>query len=82
MDLKTFLFINQTSQADFARELKVTHSCMSMIISRKRRPHLWLAKEIEKATGGHVTRMELLYPEEYPVQWTGEEPPPLKQKTN
>lgn len=82
MDLKSFLFVNQTNQCDLAKELGVTPACLSMIVCRKRRPHLWLAKAIEIATGGHVTRMELLYPEEYPVSWTDAQPPPLNKKTN
>lgn len=55
---------HQKNQLEFAREIGIHHVYLNSIIKGRRRPSPDLALRIEEATGGAVTRMELLYPEE------------------
>lgn len=64
MKLKSYLFINKKSQVAFSNEVGVGHIYLNAIIQGRRKPSPALALRIEEATGGVVSRMELLYPEQ------------------
>ena len=55
------------NQEDMADSLGITREYFNGIANRRNRPSPDLAKRIEEATGGKVTRMELLYPGEKEV---------------
>jgi DNA-binding transcriptional regulator YdaS (Cro superfamily) len=57
MDLKTYL--QQTTQTDLAHRLGVTQGLVHQWVTGKTRITAERAVEIEKATGGQVTRQEL-----------------------
>ena len=51
-------------QKDMARRLAVSQEHLSYVANRHRRPSPDLALKIQEATGGDVTVLELLYPEQ------------------
>ncbi|MEX3628444.1 MAG: YdaS family helix-turn-helix protein [Burkholderia sp.] len=57
MDLKTYL--QQTTQTDLAHRLGVTQGLVHQWVTGKTRITAERAVEIEKATGGQVTRQKL-----------------------
>jgi DNA-binding transcriptional regulator YdaS (Cro superfamily) len=61
MDLKTYL--KSKSRKQFAEEIKTTIHYLNNLCQGAASPGKHLALRIEEATGGAVTRMELLYPE-------------------
>ncbi len=61
-NLKTYLKKNKITQKKFSEKLNVHYMTIYQIVKGKRRPSPELAALIEQATGGEVTRMELLYP--------------------
>lgn len=63
MNLKNFLITNKISQLKFSKTLGVHHMTIHQILSGRRTPSRKLAAIIEQATGGQVSRLELLYPE-------------------
>ena len=62
MKLKLYLDIRGKSMTEFAQETGLTLSYISRIIAGNRRPSPQVAAQIEKATKGKVSRLELLYP--------------------
>jgi len=52
----------QLKNKDLARLFDVDQSYITYLLKGKRRPSPRLAKRIERATAGAVTRLELLYP--------------------
>lgn len=58
--LKEYLFYQQKSVTDFAKELMVSRSYMNKIVLGKASPSRLLAKEIERATNGEVKAEDLL----------------------
>lgn len=58
--LKKYLFFNQKSITDFAKELMVSRSYMNKVVLGKTKPSRLLAKEIERATNGEVKAEELM----------------------
>ena len=62
MKLNEYLNSEHISINSFAVELGVHYSHILRILSNARRPSPELALKIEQATGGQVSRMELLYP--------------------
>ncbi len=54
----------QGTVKELAAKCKCTPEHMSYVLNGRRKPSAPLALRIEQATGGAVTRMELLYPEE------------------
>jgi len=60
--LREFLEKNKISQRKFSETLNVHYMTLYQILAGKRRPSPELAALIEKATGGEVRRMDLLYP--------------------
>jgi DNA-binding transcriptional regulator YdaS (Cro superfamily) len=64
MDIQEYLQIENLNQITFARRLGVSKSTITLLMQGARRPSPTLALRIEQATGGAVTRMELLYPDE------------------
>ena len=64
MDLKTYLKrTNQTPYA-FCRDHGFKRTMVYYILHHQRRPSPRMASRIERATGGAVTRLELLYPDD------------------
>jgi DNA-binding transcriptional regulator YdaS (Cro superfamily) len=61
MELK--LFLKGKNRADFAEQIGTTRNYVNLLACRIRRPSPALALRIEEATGGEVSRMELLYPD-------------------
>lgn len=65
--IKDFCKNKQIKIKDFAGILKIPPTYLSQIIIGYRRPSPELAAKIEQATGGQVSRLELLYPEKQGV---------------
>ncbi len=65
MDLKTFFEKKQTNMMEFALKMGVSLGHLYQIMSKTRRPSVRLAKKIEEATEGKVTKEELLFPEDF-----------------
>lgn len=65
MNLKEWLFRNNTKITDFARQVEVDRTHINLIVLGKKTPSPKLAAKIEKATNGEVSLRELLFPEEY-----------------
>lgn len=63
MDLKHYLKTSGTKRKDLCDVLGIHYQHLNNIFRGKRHPSPDLALRIEEATGGAVTRMELLYPE-------------------
>jgi DNA-binding transcriptional regulator YdaS (Cro superfamily) len=64
MNLQTWQTINQVTDKDLASRINVDASLLSHYKAGRRRFSPQNALRIEQATGGAVTRMELLYPDE------------------
>jgi DNA-binding transcriptional regulator YdaS (Cro superfamily) len=62
MDLKQYL--KGKDRNNFATQLGTTKNYINLLVCRARRPSPDLALRIEEATGGAVSRMDLLYPEQ------------------
>jgi DNA-binding transcriptional regulator YdaS (Cro superfamily) len=81
MDIQEYLTTEDLSQIALARRLGVSKSTITLLMQGARRPSPSLALRIEQATGGAVTRMELLYPDEPPSQSPqAEEAPAVEQE--
>jgi len=63
MKIIKYLKIKNLSQVSFSRQIGISHIYLNAIIHGRRNPSPAVALKIEEATGGEVTRMELLYPE-------------------
>lgn len=61
--LKDWLEITNTSQKEFASSIGVASSTISRIISGRSRSNPNIARDIEFATGGAVSRWSVLYPD-------------------
>ena len=68
MKLSTYLSDNSITLLDFSVLVDCSVSMLYHINSGARRPSPDLAFKIEQATGGQVTRDELLFPELYQEQ--------------
>lgn len=68
MDLKKFLTTNSIDMTSFAAMVGCKQPHVSLVCAGHRRPSPRLALKIERATHGHVTVMELLYPDN-PEMW-------------
>jgi DNA-binding transcriptional regulator YdaS (Cro superfamily) len=53
--LKEYLFFKRRSISSFADEVQINRSYMTRIVNRNIKPSRFLAKEIERATGGEIT---------------------------
>ena len=60
--LKDWLEITNTSQKEFASSIGVASSTISRIVSGRSRSNPNIARDIEFATGGAVSRWTVLYP--------------------
>jgi len=60
MKLRNYLVENKVTQEEFAKELCITRSYFSQIVSGTRKPGKALAFRIEKMTDAKVTAKELL----------------------
>lgn len=69
MRLDVYLKIHEISQIQMAKKLGITKAYMHELSSRKKSPSRVMAKKIEEITKGEVTRLELLYPEEFTTRW-------------
>ncbi len=68
MNLKDYL--KSKDKSKFAKQIGTTKNYLNLLIYGIRRPSPELAKKIEIATQGKVSRWELLYPEEYITEVT------------
>lgn len=62
MDLKTWLKMKGIMQKDFAAQMGIKPSSLSLILQGKIKPRLPVALKIEEFTQGEVSRIDLLYP--------------------
>jgi hypothetical protein len=62
MTIKSYLKKNNLTMAEFCRKNKFPYHHIRHIKQGRSRPSPELALRIEKATGGKVDRLELLYP--------------------
>ena len=67
MNLREYLFRKRISQTRMAEQLGLSRAYFSRVVSGKV-PSPAVAIKIEKATGGIVTRDEVLFPDQYPDQ--------------
>jgi DNA-binding transcriptional regulator YdaS (Cro superfamily) len=65
MKLDEYLFRSKISKKDFALKIGVSREHIHAMISGKRQPSPKLAKKIQDATKGEVTKEELLFPEDF-----------------
>ena len=65
--LRKYLCAERITQREFSRALGIHFMHLNQILRGIKRPSPKLALKIEQATGGKVTRMELLYPDEKDV---------------
>lgn len=67
MHLDEYIFLNRKifDADELAQQLEITRTHLISISSKRRTPSLKLAKKIEENTEGKVSRLEVLYPEEY-----------------
>jgi transcriptional regulator with XRE-family HTH domain len=63
MKLKSYIEWQGITQGEFAERARISEGHLSLIIHNKRRPRPGIAERISKATDGHVTELELLYPD-------------------
>ncbi len=61
--LKDWLETTNTSQKEFASSIGIAGSTISRIVSGKSRSNPEIARSIEFATGGAVSRWSVLYPD-------------------
>ena len=66
LKLDEYLFKTKMTKKDFAEKLGISRGHLQHILSGTKNPSVKLAKQIEEATGGKVSKEELLFPEEYP----------------
>jgi len=64
MQLNEYIVKNSLPQNELAERAGVKPAFLSLLVAGKRKPSPSTALRIEQATGGAVTRMELLYPEQ------------------
>lgn len=68
MMLKDYLLVFDIETTKFAEHIHVSRSYASQLIHGHKSISKEMAKRIEEATDHHVTRLELLYPEEYTTE--------------
>ena len=65
MNLDEYLSRSKITRTDFAKILGISRTHLQDILSGRRSPSKTLAKKIEEATEGKVTKEELLFPEDF-----------------
>lgn len=65
MQLAEYLFRKKIKQTEFAKTVGVSRVHLGEILRGRRRPSISLARRIEQATEGDVSKEELLFPEEH-----------------
>lgn len=65
MLLKEYIKSNGIKIQDFANSLNTSYNYAAQVINGHKRVGPQWAKKIEAITGGKVTRMEMLYPEDF-----------------
>ena len=60
MNLVDYLLTSRVKRREFARDVGVSESYISLLISGKRRPSVSVALQIERITGGEVSAINLL----------------------
>ena len=66
MRLDEYLFRTKQTNKAFAEKLKISRTHFQDILAARKRPSIELAKAIEQATEGRVTKEEMLFPEDFP----------------
>ena len=67
MNLREYMFRKRISHTSMAAQLGLSRPYFSLLVARKKIPSPGVAIKIEKATGGLVTRDEVLFPDKYPI---------------
>ena len=65
MDLKQFLKLEKKTLKQFSKENDLNYGTMKLYSSHHANMSPKMAKKIEQATTGKVTRLELLYPSDF-----------------
>lgn len=68
MELREYLFRKRITITDFSKKIGVSRHYLNRIVNKWRTPSPKLAKKIEEATKGEVTKEELLFPEDFTSQ--------------
>ena len=68
MKLDEYLFRVKMTKKEFAEKVGISRGYLQHLLSGIKNPSVKLAKKIEEATRGKVTKEELLFPEEYPEE--------------
>ena len=70
MHLDEYIFLNRKAFDidELSQRLEVTRTHLVSISSKRRKPSLKLAKKIEEHTEGRVSRLEVLYPDEFHIK--------------
>jgi hypothetical protein len=71
MDLRQYFATYKINRRVFCKKVEIHYQHLNNILRKKRNPSTSLALRIETESGGAVTRMELLYPD----QKQGGQPP-------
>ena len=66
--LDEYLFRIKVNKTEFAKQIGISRTHLTLISSGKRKPSPTLAKKIIEATKGLVTLSELLFPEDHPAK--------------
>jgi DNA-binding transcriptional regulator YdaS (Cro superfamily) len=74
MKISEYLNQENLTQVAFSRSAGISPIYLNAIVRGRRTPSKAVALRIEEATGGAVTRMELLYPEQKEGAAQGESP--------
>ena len=69
MKLDEYLFRSKTKKQDFAAKLGISRGHLQQILSGSKNASVKLARQIEEVTNKKVTKEEVLFPEEYVVEW-------------
>ncbi|MEC7839051.1 MAG: helix-turn-helix transcriptional regulator [Chlamydiota bacterium] len=65
MKLDEYLFRKKLSRIAFAEKIGISRGHLQHILNGSRRPSIPLAKKIEEATDGKVSKEEVLFPEDF-----------------
>lgn len=65
MNIEKALELKKMTKSELARMVGKHYTSIHKIVNRKRRPSPELAKEIAEILKPYITRMEILYPDEF-----------------
>lgn len=70
MHLEEYIFLHRKSFTidELAEALEITRTHLISISGQRKKPSCKLAKKIEEITNGKVSRLEVLYPDEFHIK--------------